>query len=108
MDLSCQKTRSHLINLLKYLEPRRYLAEELIQDQFSEVFEVTYIMRGQAAVGYRLLNDTYFGMVLSKGRVLNDFAVIQNKVSEFLYKAVVENVEGLAIRREKFNLLLKD
>ena len=36
---------------------------------------------------------------------MNDYAMIHNKVSEFLYKPVVEIVEGLALRIETFKNL---
>ena len=38
---------------------------------------------------------------------MNDYAIIHNKVSEFLYKPIVENVEGLALRRETFRNIIK-
>ena len=34
--------------------------------------------------------------------------MIHNKVSEFLYKPVSENIEGLALRRETFNNLIEE
>ena len=40
--------------------------------------------------------------------MVNDYAMIHNKVSEFLYKPIVEVVEGLALRRETFKNLRED
>ena len=33
---------------------------------------------------------------------MNDYAIMQNKVSEFLYKPITEKLEGLGLRRELF------
>lgn len=46
------------------LEPRVYPASTLIQDQYDEVFEVLYVMKGRVGVGYRLYNETPIGVVL--------------------------------------------
>ena len=80
----------------------------MIQDQHSEIFEVFYIMKGNVGVGYRLFNEIFLGLVLQRGRVINDYALITSKVSEFLYQPILENVEGFALRREHFNELLSD
>ena len=37
--------------------------------------------------------------------MVNDYAMINNKVSEFLYKPISEIVEGVALRRETFKNL---
>jgi hypothetical protein len=34
--------------------------------------------------------------------------MIHEKVSEFIYMAIIENVEGLALRKHKFKELFKD
>jgi|TARA_B110000285_G_C15108415_1_gene609478 hypothetical protein len=36
---------------------------------------------------------------------MNDYAIIHNKVSEFLYKPITEKLEGLGLRREVFRKL---
>ena len=33
---------------------------------------------------------------------MNDYAIMHNKVSEFLYKPITEKLEGLGLRREVF------
>lgn len=60
-------------------------------------------MKGRVGVGYKLFNDDYMGIILKPGHVVNDYAILQGKVSEFSYQAILETVEGLAIRREAFN-----
>ena len=87
------KDRFHIVQLLRHLEPRYYnVDEDIIQDQFCEVFEVLYIMKGKVGVGYRLFNTVFLGMVLNQRNVINDYALIQNKVSEFIYKPIIEHV----------------
>ena len=39
---------------------------------------------------------------------MNDFAIIHNKVSEFLYKPITEKLEGLGLRREVFRELAQN
>lgn len=58
------KFREEVMFMLMNLRPRCYKVGELIQDQFSEVFEVLYIMRGKVGVGYRLFNDMIMAKVL--------------------------------------------
>lgn len=98
--------RKNIFQLLKVLEPRKYVAESLIQGQYDEVFEVLYLMKGKVGVSYRLFNETAIGVVLQRGHVINEYALIVEKVSEFSYQAILEDVEGLAIRRREFNDLL--
>jgi len=42
-------------------------------------------MKGKVGVGYRLFNEVFLGMALKEKQVVNEHAVIHNKVSEFLY-----------------------
>lgn len=102
--------RQNMVQLLEKLEPRQYLmnTETVVQDQFTEVFELFFLIKGQIGVGYRIFNDVFLGMALKERRIMNDYAMIHNKVSEFLYQPIVEVVEGLALRRETFNHLIKN
>lgn len=65
-------------------------------------------MNGKVGVGYRLFNDVIMGKVLRERHTINDCAIISNKVSEFLYKPIIENVEGYAICRQAFLRLIAD
>lgn len=97
------------------LEPRLFDKNnnDIIQDQYEEVFEVTFITTGAVGVGYRLFNEVFYGMsiIMSKNKriisPINDYSCVSNKSSEFLYTPV-EKVEALAIRREHFNVLMSD
>ncbi len=42
-------------------------------------------MSGDVGVGYRLLNKVHITKILLKGNIINDHALIENKVSEFFY-----------------------
>ena len=42
-------------------------------------------MSGDVGVGYRLLNQVHVTKVLLKGDIINDYALMKNKVSEFFY-----------------------
>lgn len=65
-------------------------------------------MYGKVGVGYRLFNDVIMGHVMNERTVVNDYAIIKNKVSEFLYQPIIENVDGYAIKRSVFQQLLED
>lgn len=109
----CKKThttfRQQIVKLLKELQPRRYqVGGNIIQDQHGEVFEAFFIMKGKVGVGYRLFNEVFMGLALKERQVVNDYAIIHNKVSEFLYQPIIESAEGLALKRSTFIEILKD
>lgn len=96
------------------LEPRLYdNKQELIQDQYEEIFEVVFVTNGSVGVGYRLFNEVFYGMriVMSKNKriisPINDYSCLCNKSSEFLYQPI-DKVEAVAIRREHFNEIIED
>lgn len=106
--------RIFLVSLVKYLEPRYYHTnDEMIQDQYEEVFEVFYVTRGAVGVGYRLFDEIFYGMRIVMSREkrvntgINDYSCLHNKCSEFLYMPV-EYTEALAMRRENFNETMSD
>lgn len=80
----------------------------MIQEQFAEVFEVFFIMKGKVGVGYRLFNEIFLGMALKERKVVNEYALMHDRVSEFLYKPIIEHVEGLAMRRAEFREMIED
>ena len=83
-----QRFRRFMVQFLNCLEPRFYKADEgLIQDQFQEVDEVTYVINGGIFVGYRLFNEIFYAKVISRNAIIGDFSCLHNKVSEFLYMA---------------------
>lgn len=95
--------RKNMQILLRNLEPRTYVVGgELIQDQDVEVYEVFYIIRGKVGVGYRLFNEIFLGTALSVRQVINDYAMLTGKVSEYLYMPIIEHVNGLVLRRKAF------
>ena len=51
-----KKFRKYMRKFLTYLEPRYFNEGDTIQEQNEEVYEVTFIMKGKAGVGYRLFN----------------------------------------------------
>jgi len=65
-------------------------------------------MKGKVGVGYRLFNEVFLGMALKEKQVVNEHAISHNKVSEFLYVPIIENVECLALRRSSFRLLIDE
>lgn len=97
------------------LEPRFYEknGEDIIQEQYEEVFEVVFIMNGIVGIGYRLFNEVFYGksLIMNKQKrtiaPINDYSCIFNKSSEFLYQPV-EKTEALAIRREDFFNLMEE
>ena len=103
MRITETKYRIFLVKFLSCLEPRQYSENDgLIQDQFNEVYEVLYVMKGGLVVGYRLFNDTFWSKYLKEEQaMIGDFACLHNKVSEFLYKPH-EVITGFAIKKQKF------
>ena len=81
------------------LEPRQFLPNDIIQDQNEEVYEVLFIMKGKVGVGYRLFNSIHYGKILMTKNVVNDYAMLRDKMSEFTYKPIIDKVEGLCMRR---------
>jgi len=112
--------RIFLVEFVKKLEPRKFLhtSEEMVQDQYEEVFEVIFVMKGAVAIGYRLFDEIFYGKKFivkndkkraNKKRlgVVNDYSCLENKCSEFLYLPI-DNVEGLAMRKNNFQQLMLD
>jgi hypothetical protein len=64
-------------------------------------------MKGKAGVGYRLFNEVFLGLALYPKNVINDYALIRNKVSEFVYLPIIDCMEGLAMRKHNFNKLFR-
>ena len=99
-DRNC---REKMKNFLICLEPRFYLESgPLIQDQNHEVSEILFIMKGRVGVGYRIFNELFLGMQIYSRQIINDYAMINEKVSEFIYMPIIDNVEGLALRKSSF------
>ena len=53
-------------------------------------------------VGYRLFNEIFLGMAVYARSVVNDYAMVCNHTSEFLYKPIIDDVHGMIIRKENF------
>ena len=49
-------------------------------------------MKGKVGVGYRIFNKIFYGMALQPRHAVNDYAMLRNKVSEFLYQPADENI----------------
>lgn len=88
------------------LEPRLYdYGGDYIQDQNIEVSEIFFIMKGKVGVGYTLYNELFFGLALYPKNIINDYAMIRERVSEFAYLPIIDHVEGLAMRKHDFKHL---
>jgi hypothetical protein len=100
LDFKDRATRENITELLKHLEPRRYIVgEDKIQEQNQEVDDVIFIMSGKVGVGYRLFNQVFYGLSLHRRQVINDHCMIHEKVSEFSYIPIVETVNAMALRK---------
>lgn len=66
------------------------------------MFEVLFIMKGKVGVGYRLFNTIHYGRILTTKNVVNDYAMLRDKVSEFTYIPIIDRAEGLCMRRENW------
>ena len=65
-----------------------------------------FVCRGRIIVGYRLFKEVFYAKIVSKSASIGDFSCLNNKVSEFLYKAS-ETVTGFAIKKEKFSMIMR-
>lgn len=99
------------------MQPRYFVqGEEFIQEQFDEVFEVIFIMKGACAIGYRLFEEIFYGQTMIMKRqfsskktkkkansltVINDYSCIYEKTSEFIYQPI-QRVEALSIDKHNF------
>lgn len=63
-------------------------------------------MNGRIIIGYRLFKEVFYAKIMSKSATVGDFSCLNNKVSEFLYKAS-ENVTGFAIKKHNFTQMMK-
>lgn len=102
------KWRQFMVKFLQTLEPRLFTnLDELIQDQYQEVYEVLFVTSGSVLVGYRLFRETFWAKLLQRRAIIGAFPCMTNKVSEFMYKPV-EVIHGFAIKKENFNGILQD
>ena len=79
--------KKFIVQVCHNLEPRIYKSNKVIQEQYHEVYEVLFITEGSVRVGYRLFNETYYGKMLERKAVVNDYSCAFDKCSEFLYTA---------------------
>ena len=49
-------------------------------------------MQGKVGVGYRLFNSVFFALSLQPRNMINEYAMIRSKVSEFVYQPIIDNV----------------
>jgi len=68
---------------------------------------VLFVVNGSVLVGYRLFNETFYAKFIKQYAIVGDFACLNNKVSEFLYKPH-DTIQGFAIKKEKFMQILED
>ena len=64
-------------------------------------------MSGKVGVAYRLFNQQYFGLALQPRNVFNDYAMLRHKCSEFIYQAIIADVDCLALRKSSWVYLFK-
>ena len=64
-------------------------------------------MHGKVGVGYRIFNNLFFALALKPNGTVNDYAMIRSKVSEFVYQPILDNVQGLALRKENWTALFE-
>lgn len=70
------------------------------------MFELLFIMEGRVCVGYRLFNEIHYAKQLEHKSVINDYASILDRCSEFLYVTMSPKLTGYAIRKHAFKELL--
>jgi len=49
-----------MIDILKSLEPRRYIEGDVIYHELEEILEMTFVMNGGFAVGYEINKQTKY------------------------------------------------
>ena len=107
---SNSKKDAFLVLFATFLEPRLYVTKSIIQNQYEEIFEVLFVMKGTYGIGYTLFNETFYAkqMGINRRRLIpiNDYSCLVEYNSEFLYRAV-NNLEGLAIKRKNWKNIMK-
>jgi hypothetical protein len=63
-------------------------------------------VNGRIIVGYRLFKEVFYAKIISKSATIGDFGCLNNKVSEFLYKAS-ETVTGFAMKKYNFTRIMR-
>ena len=63
-------------------------------------------MKGVISVGYQLINNNFFGKTLKQGGRIGDYDCVKQRVSEFMYKAVVPT-EAFVMKRIDFLNIIK-
>ena len=64
-------------------------------------------MKGKVGVGYRLFNSVHYGRIITTKNTVNDYAMLRDRMSEFIYRPIIESVEGLCMRRENWSTIFK-
>jgi CRP-like cAMP-binding protein len=88
--------------------PRRFLPtpeDEIIYPEDEEVPEMYFIIEGSVGIGYELMNSQRIGKYLKEFTYICDYYVLNNKRSEFLYKAIRE-VRAFALQKRFFHDVL--
>jgi hypothetical protein len=89
--------------------PRRFEPspeDEIIYQEDDEVPEMYFIMEGTVGVGYELMNSHRIGKYLKEYSYICDYYVLNNKKSEFLFKAIRE-VKAFALQKKFIKKVFK-
>lgn len=92
---------SFMVMFMHKLEPRHYNADEVVYHDMEETEEILFVQQGEYAIGYTLNSKEYLALRMGAKTVIGDYAVMFQKRSEFLYKAL-SPMNCMAIRKSVF------
>ena len=88
-----------MLGVLRLLEPRFELPNEVIISENDSVFETIFILEGNLDVGYTI-NQIFHRVVrYTSGNVFGAFETINIEKSQFMYKTA-SRIDGYFIRQE--------
>lgn len=68
-----------MIEILKVLEPRKFLAKETINNELDEVNEILFIEKGEYNIGYEVNKTEKFKLRMGQNTVIGAFNICFNK-----------------------------
>lgn len=96
-----------MIEILKVLEPRKFLAKETINNELDEVNEILFIEKGEYNIGYEVNKTEKFKLRMGQNTVIGAFNICFNKRQIFIHRTHTE-CRGYSIRKQYWKKIMDD
>lgn len=94
-------------HICTFLQPRRFLANEIIVDQGEKIEELYFFTKGSVSLNYlNDLDDLVMCKMFTGKYIIGDICVVLNKPSFACFKAE-DLVSGLGLPKRPFKLIIK-